>query len=99
MIDITASFWNTLLLRGALRLSRMRFVSFLKRFFLARRFAKIDYSWCVFFLFSLVFPQFHKTTHDTPLCARKSKRRTKKKTNNKSPLLSLSDDKAQQQWR
>jgi hypothetical protein len=28
------SFWNTPLLRGALRLSRMRFVSFLKRFFL-----------------------------------------------------------------
>ena len=27
------SFWNTPLLRGALRLSRMRFVSFLKRFF------------------------------------------------------------------
>ena len=98
MIDITASFWNTLLLRGALRLSRMRFVSFLKRFFLARRFAKIDYS-CVFFLFSLVFPQFHKTTHDTPLCARKSKRRTKKKTTNKSPIFSLSDDKARQQQR
>lgn len=93
------SFWNTLLLRGALRLSRMRFVSFLKRFFSRVASRKLITVGVFFFLFSLVFPQFHKTTHDTPLCARKSKRRTKKKTNNKSPLLSLSDDKAQQQWR
>ena len=93
------SFWNTLLLRGALRLSRMRFVSFLKRFFSRVASRKLITVGVFFFLFSLVFPQFHKTTHDTPLCARKSKRRTKKKTNNKSPLLSLSDDKAQQQRR
>ena len=93
------SFWNTPLLRGALRLSRMRFVSFLRRFFSRVASRKLITVGVFFFLFSLVFPQFHKTTHDTPLCARKSKRRTKKKTNNKSPLLSLSDDKAQQQWR
>jgi hypothetical protein len=93
------SFWNTPLLRGALRLSRMRFVSFLKRFFSRVASRKLITVGVFFFLFSLVFPQFHKTTHDTPLCARKSKRRTKKKTNNKSPLLSLSDDKAQQQRR
>ena len=92
------SFWNTLLLRGALRLSRMRFVSFLKRFFSRVASRKLITVGVFFFLFSLVFPQFHKTTHDT-LCARKSKRRTKKKTNNKSLLLSLSDDKAQQQRR
>ena len=92
VLEHSAAAWCVTPLENAFRLV-------FEAFFLARRFAKIDYSWCVFFLFSLVFPQFHKTTHDTPLCARKSKRRTKKKTNNKSPLLSLSDDKAQQQWR
>lgn len=103
MIDITASFWNTLLLRGALRLSRMRFVSFLKRFFSRVASRKLITVGVFFFLFSLVFPQFHKNfsisqTTDT-LCARKSKRRTKKKTTNKSPIFSLSDDKARQQQR
>ena len=92
VLEHSAAAWCVTPLENAFRLV-------FEAFLLARRFAKIDYSWCVFFLFSLVFPQFHKTTHDTPLCARKSKRRTKKKTNNKSPLLSLSDDKAQQQWR
>ena len=92
VLEHSAAAWCVTPLENAFRLV-------FEAFFLARRFAKIDYSWCVFFLFSLVFPQFHKTTHDTPLCARKSKRRTKKKTNNKSPLLSLSDDKAQQQRR
>jgi hypothetical protein len=67
------SFWNTPLLRGALRLSRMRFVSFLKRFFSRVASRKLITVGVFFFLFSLVFPQFHKTTHDTPLCARKSK--------------------------
>lgn len=64
MIDITASFWNTLLLRGALRLSRMRFVSFLKRFF--SRVASRKLITVVFFFFSLsFFPNFTKrhTTH------------------------------------
>ena len=59
------SFWNTPLLRGALRLSRMRFVSFLKRFFsrvASRKLITVD----VFFFFSLsFFPNFTKrhTTH------------------------------------
>ena len=97
------SFWNTPLLRGALRLSRMRFVSFLKRFFSRVASRKLITVGVFFFLFSLVFPQFHKNfsisqTTDT-LCARKSKRRTKKKTTNKSPIFSLSDDKARQQQR
>jgi hypothetical protein len=61
MIDITASFWNTLLLRGALRLSRMRFVSFLKRFF--SRVASRKLITVVFFFFSLsFFPNFTKTS-------------------------------------
>jgi hypothetical protein len=55
------SFWNTLLLRGALRLSRMRFVSFLKRFF-SRVASRKLITVVFFFLFSLVFPQFHKTS-------------------------------------
>ena len=58
------SFWNTLLLRGALRLSRMRFVSFLKRFF--SRVASRKLITVVFFFFSLsFFPNFTKrhTTH------------------------------------
>lgn len=54
------SFWNTLLLRGALRLSRMRFVSFLKRFFSRVASRKLITVGVFFFLFSLVFPQFHK---------------------------------------
>ena len=59
------SFWNTPLLRGALRLSRMRFVSFLKRFFsrvASRKLITVG----VFFFFSLsFFPNFTKrhTTH------------------------------------
>ena len=97
------SFWNTPLLRGALRLSRMRFVLFLKRFFSRVASRKLITVGVFFFLFSLVFPQFQKNfsisqTTDT-LCARKSKRRTRKKTNNKSPIFSLSDDKARQQQR
>lgn len=58
------SFWNTPLLRGALRLSRMRFVSFLKRFF--SRVASRKLITVVFFFFSLsFFPNFTKrhTTH------------------------------------
>ena len=97
------SFWNTLLLCGVVCLSRMRFVSFLKRFFSRVASRKLITVGVFFFLFSLVFPQFHKNfsisqTTDT-LCARKSKRRTRKKTNNKSPIFSLSDDKARQQQR
>ena len=91
VLEHSAAAWCVTPLENAFRLV-------FEAFFLARRFAKIEKLVCFFFLFSLVFPQFHKTRHDT-LCARKSKRRTKKKTNNKSPLLSLSDDKAQQQWR
>ena len=56
------SFWNTPLLRGALRLSRMRFVSFLKRFFsrvASRKLITVG----VFFFFSLsFFPNFTKTS-------------------------------------
>ena len=55
------SFWNTPLLRGALRLSRMRFVSFLKRFF--SRVASRKLITVVFFFFSLsFFPNFTKTS-------------------------------------
>ena len=93
VLEHSAAAWCVTPLENAFRLV-------FEAFFLARRFAKIDYS-CVFFLFSLVFPQFHKNfsisqTTDT-LCARKSKRRTKKKTKNKRPIHSLSDDKEQQQ--
>lgn len=84
------SFWNTLLLRGALRLSRMRFVSFLKRFFLARRFAKIDYSWCVFFSFLSRFsPISQNDTRHTTLRAQKQKTDEEKDQQQKSPTLTL----------
>ena len=48
------SFWNTLLLCGVLRLSRMRFVSFLKRFF-SRVASRKLITVYVFFFFSLSF--------------------------------------------
>ena len=89
MIDITASFWNTLLLRGALRLSRMRFVSFLKRFFLARRFAKIDYSWCVFFSFLSRFSPISQNDTRHTLRAQKQKTDEEKDQQQKSPTLTL----------
>ena len=56
------TFWKTLLLCGVLRLSRMRFVSFLKRFFsrvASRKLITVG----VFFFFSLsFFPNFTKTS-------------------------------------
>ena len=56
------SFWNTLLLCGVVCLSRMRFVSFLKRFFsrvASRKLITVG----VFFFFSLSFsPNFTKTS-------------------------------------
>jgi hypothetical protein len=55
------SFWNTPLLRGALRLSRMRFVSFLKRFFsrvASRKLITVG----VFFFSLSFFPNFTKTS-------------------------------------
>jgi hypothetical protein len=82
MIDITASFWNTLLLRGALRLSRMRFVSFLKRFFsrvASRKLITVG----VFFFFSLsFFPNFTKrhTTHHFARAKAKDGRRKRPTT-------------------
>ena len=81
MIDITASFWNTLLLRGALRLSRMRFVSFLKRFF--SRVASRKLITVVFFFFSLsFFPNFTKrhTTHHFARAKAKDGRRKRPPT-------------------
>ena len=81
MIDITASFWNTLLLRGALRLSRMRFVSFLKRFF--SRVASRKLITVVFFFFSLsFFPNFTKrhTTHHFARAKAKDGRRKRPTT-------------------
>ena len=74
------SFWNTLLLCGVVRLSRMRFVSFLKRFFSRVASRKLITVGVIFFLFPLVFNFTQKTSQfaDT-LCARKSKRRRKKR--------------------
>ena len=91
MIDITASFWNTLLLRGALRLSRMRFVSFLKRFFsrvASRKLITVG----VFFFFSLsFFPNFTKrhTTHFARAKAKdgRRKRPTTKVSYSHSPMI------------
>ena len=86
------SFWNTPLLRGALRLSRMRFVSFLKRFFsrvASRKLITVD---VIFFLFPKLtqFQQkllnFATQTH----FAREKQKTTRKRPTTKV-LFSLSE--------
>ena len=78
------SFWNTPLLRGALRLSRMRFVSFLKRFFsrvASRKLITVG----VFFFFSLsFFPNFTKR-HTTHFARAKAKDGRRKRPTTKVP--------------
>ena len=88
------SFWNTPLLRGALRLSRMRFVSFLKRFFSRVASRKLITVGVFFFLFSLVFPNFTKTSQFRRH-TRKNKRRRRKRPTTK--VLFSRSDKAQRQ--
>ena len=90
VLENSAAVWCVTPLENAFRLV-------FEAFFLARRFAKIDYSWCDFFS----FPQTHTklrlkalqhTMHARvsrhTLCARKRRRPTKRPTTKKSLLLS-----------
>ena len=82
------SFWNTPLLRGALRLSRMRFVSFLKRFFsrvASRKLITVG----VFFSFLSRFSPISQNDTRHTLRAQKQKTDEEKDQQQKSPTLTL----------
>ena len=83
------SFWNTLLLRGALRLSRMRFVSFLKRFFSRVASRKLITVGVFFSFLSRFSPISQNDTRHTTLRAQKQKTDEEKDQQQKSPTLTL----------
>ena len=83
------SFWNTLLLRGALRLSRMRFVSFLKRFFSRVASRKLITVGVFFFSFLSRFSPISQNDTRHTLRAQKQKTDEEKDQQQKSPTLTL----------
>jgi hypothetical protein len=84
------SFWNTLLLCGVVRLSRMRFVSFLKRFFSRVASRKLITVGVFFFSFLSRFsPISQNDTRHTTLRAQKQKTDEEKDQQQKSPTLTL----------
>ena len=83
------SFWNTPLLRGALRLSRMRFVSFLKRFFSRVASRKLITVGVFFFSFLSRFSPISQNDTRHTLRAQKQKTDEEKDQQQKSPTLTL----------
>ena len=83
VLEHSAAAWCVTPLENAFRLV-------FEAFFLARRFAKIDYSWCVFFSFLSRFsPISQNDTRHTTLRAQKQKTDEEKDQQQKSPTLTL----------
>jgi hypothetical protein len=82
VLEHSAAAWCVTPLENAFRLV-------FEAFFLARRFAKIDYSWCVFFSFLSRFSPISQNDTRHTLRAQKQKTDEEKDQQQKSPTLTL----------